>query len=310
LDLKNRAQEVKTMTGKLGLGVYILLLLILMVQPATGQGPLTAADWQAVDGPYGGSVAALAISPAYTVDHTAFAGFRGQGVYQTDDGGLSWQATDSVGWVVVDLALSPAYAGDQTLFALTGFSFAGFTLYHSTDDGQSWQASTTPTTVPAASKVIVSPQFASDQSLYLLTANSTPPYYSTDGGVTLTSTNWFSGQIVTELAFSPDYAVDQTLFALVKDDGVYRSTNGGANWDPTGLTGNIRALAISPNFTNDQTLLIVDSTGQLQRSTNSGSSATPLPQSLSAAGDLTLRFSPSYASDQLILAASSLDPGP
>src|SRR3990172_6817180 len=128
----------------------LTLLLALMLLTGSAEGlpsRATATDtWSPVNGPTGGSVSALAISPDYAYDHTAYAGLRGKGIYRTDDGGLSWKLTSPDDWVIVDLAISPAYATDQALFAVTGFGTTGYTVYRSTDAGGTWQA---PTMAPS-----------------------------------------------------------------------------------------------------------------------------------------------------------------
>ena len=71
------------------------------------------------------NVRALAVSPEFEVDATAFAGtngFLGHGVYRSTDGGLSWQgATQGLtNTSVFALAISPDFATDRTIFAGTG----------------------------------------------------------------------------------------------------------------------------------------------------------------------------------------------
>ena len=106
-----------------------------------GISPSSAAPqaWQLLDGPRGGSVAALALSPDYANDRTVFAGLRGRGIYRSIDGGETWQPSGLSDQVIVDLAISPAYATDHTLFAAAGLSPAGFNIYRSTDGGATWQ---------------------------------------------------------------------------------------------------------------------------------------------------------------------------
>ena len=64
------------------------------------------------------NITSLAVSPAYTTDHTVFAGTN-EGVYESTSGGASWSAMNTgltnVG--VNSVAVSPAYATDHTLFA-------------------------------------------------------------------------------------------------------------------------------------------------------------------------------------------------
>lgn len=267
--------------------------------------------WQPVPGPYGGSVAALALSPHYPADHVVFAGLRGHGVYRTDDGGDSWYRVGPPDWVVVALAISPDYATDRTLFAATGLHTAGFHIHRSTDEGASWQEVTPVwTNPPNPLRFAISPDYAADRTLYVL--GGLDIYVSTDGGDTfVVAGGWFATHNVAGLAFSPDYATDRTLFALVREEGLYRSTDGGATWNATGLTGSLSAFATSPNYTYDQTLIAASrATGQVYISTDGGDTWASAEVTLGTGGQHTLLFSPTFATDRVILAASSTDPGP
>lgn len=301
------------MNHKLILGVLLLLVLALtapLTTAATTPTLLQATnEWQPLPGPYGGSVAALAISPSYTTDLTTFAGLRGQGVYRTYSDVADWQSI-SPPWHVVDLAISPDYVNDKTLLALSGLWTTGYTVHRSTDRGDTWQ-NATPGTFSDALGLSISPNFANDQTLYLYASSGAPSHISTDGGATFTPLGgWWATHGVNALVFSPNFAADQTLFALVPFEGLYQSSNGGVDWTLTSLTGSYKALALSPNFANDQIIIATDTNGQLHRSDNGGISWTTPPLILNSSGQHTLRFSPTFTSDQVILAASSADPGP
>ena len=269
-----------------------------------------ALTWQPVAGPYGGSVAALAISPHYATDHTFFAGLRGHGVYRTDDSSNSWRRASPPDWVVVALAISPDYATDEILFAATGLPTTGFHVYRSTDEGNSWQEVTPAWSSPPNAPVLaVSPDFATDRTLYVLGGLDT--YVSTDGGVTFVEAGgWLAAHNVVTLAFSPAYATDRTLFALVRNEGLYKSTDGGTTWNPTGLSGDLSTFAVSPDYANDRMLIAANrATGVLTISTDGGNTWTPAGVTLGTGGQHTLLFSPTFGSDRIILVASSTDPG-
>jgi photosystem II stability/assembly factor-like uncharacterized protein len=294
--------------------VFLLTLsLLLLFSPlATPVARAQAGPWQPVSGPYGGSVAALALSPNYAVDHTVYAGLRGQGVYRTVDGGDSWRVVGPGNWVVVDLALSPDPA-DPTLFATAGLWTSGYSVYRSPDGGDSWEDITPAwSALPHPPALAVSPHFATDETLYLLGGLQT--YRSTDGGDTFAELGgWFEGREVTDLAFSPAYAADQTLFALVAGEGLYRSVDGGTDWDycgPAGLSGGLSAFAVSPDLENDGMLVALSAEGgRLYTSGDGGDTWSPGSLILDAAGQHTLLFSPTFADDRILLAASSADPG-
>ncbi len=295
------------------LSAFILVLCVASI----GIPPSSAAPqaWQLLDGPRGGSVAALAMSPDYANDRTVFAGLRGRGVYRSIDGGDTWQPSGLSDQVIVDLAISPAYATDHMLFAAAGLSPAGFNIYRSTDGGATWQ---TPFVTPYAYGfkpligLSISPDFASDHTLYAL--NGAETYKSSDGGLVYSkASGWFASHTITNLVLSPAVNVDHTLFAAVKDDQLYKSIDGGAHWNPAGLGGDVMALALSPNYPGDHTLAVVvrapnayGSVGHLRVSHDAGASwndNTPWP--LDYPGQTRLLFSPTFVHDQLILASSS-----
>ncbi|MCB9420430.1 MAG: hypothetical protein H6667_11540 [Ardenticatenaceae bacterium] len=300
------------MNHKLIWGVLLLLVLAVTFPTTTAEianaSWQSTTEWQPLGGPYGGSAAALAISPGYTTDHTLFAGLRGQGIYRAYSDVDNWQAI-SPPWHVVDLAISPDYVNDKTLFALSGLWTTGYTVHRSTDRGNTWQTAS-PATFSDALGLAISPNFTNDHTLYLY-SSSTPGYISSDGGATFNPlSGWFTTHQANFLTFSPDFANDHTLFALVPFEGLYQSTDGGTVWALTSLTGSYTTLAVSPNFASDQILIATDTIGQLHRSADGGTTWTTPPLILGAGGQHTLRFSPTFATDQVILAASSTDPGP
>jgi photosystem II stability/assembly factor-like uncharacterized protein len=303
---------------RFGLGLLMFALcLMLRGQP---NALADAAAWQPLAGPAGGSVAALVLSPDYANDRTVFAGLRDGGIYHSIDGGETWQPAGLSDQVIVDLAISPAYATDHTLFAATGLSPAGFNIYRSTDGGATWLA---PYGTPydygfkPLIGLSISPDFANDHTLYAL--NGVETYQSSDGGLAyFKAGSWFASHSVTQLVLSPGYGVDHTLFAAAQDDQLYKSIDGGAHWNPTGLGGDAMALALSPNYPGDRTLAVVvrapnayGSVGRLRVSNDDGATWNDnAPWPLDYPGQARLSFSPTFVNDHLILASSSGTAGP
>jgi len=238
--------------------------------------------WAAVAGkegmaqPYEVDVNALAVSPDYARDRTVYAGSAAAGVFLSTDGGLHWQETGFPARGndpdLFHLALSPDYPQDRTLFAT-----AGWRPYRSTDGGDTWQVlgQGLPAVFPI-SALAVSPAYAQDRTVYA-GGNYLDPriFVSTDGGE-----SWQpSGQGLPEsstgvdaIALSPGCATDRTAYAWVKDQGLYRSTDGGASWEQVFEEEWwwVQSLALSPRFPTDGTLFAGVLFGQLYQSLDGG----------------------------------------
>jgi DNA-binding beta-propeller fold protein YncE/photosystem II stability/assembly factor-like uncharacterized protein len=277
--------------------------------------------WAAVVGkggmvqPYEVDVSALAISPDYARDRTIYAGSTAAGVFLSTNGGLHWQETGFPARGsdpdLFHLALSPDYPQDRTLFAT-----AGWRPYRSTDGGNSWQAlgRGLPAVFPI-SALAVSPAYGQDRTVYA-GGNYLDPriFVSTDGGE-----SWQpSGQGLPEsssgidaLAFSPGYAMDRTVYAWLKNQGLYRSTDGGASWEQVFEEEgwSVQSLALSPRFPTDGMLFVGALFGQLHQSLDGGLTWQDLSAGLPA-GTIWVRalaLSPDFESDGTLFAG--LDEG-
>ena len=268
--------------------------------------------WHTLPGPSGGSIADIVLSPAYPSPETLFAGLRGQGVYRSDDGAYSWQTTGSGDWIVRDLAISPDFATDETLFALAGVWPTGYTVRRTADGGQTWQASSSPTSFAAGRRLVISPDFTNDHLVYLVTGVANSTFVSTDSGDTFTQVGgWFTTHHVNELAFSPAFATDHTIFSLVANDGIYRSTDSGSSWLPVEISRAYTALAVSPNYAVDDTITAVATTGTIYTSPDDGATWNPgTGVTLGTGGETSIAYSPTFGIDQVIMAASSTDASP
>jgi len=100
--------------------------------------------------------------------------------------------------------------------------------------------------------------------------------YVSEGGQTPTRTA-FEGQPVFNVAISPDWPNDPTVFAIVVHDAWYRSDDGGVNWtrlDPP-TADVVKSISVSPDFATDGTVAIVGYNGGWL-STDRGGSWTPI----------------------------------
>ena len=113
---------------------------------------------------------------------------------------------------------------------------------------------------------------------------------------------------VTKIAFSPDFANDNTIF-FASDDGLFKSTDGGVVFASVSasLLGTPIAVAVSPDFALDSTLIVatqddVTVTPRLYRSTNGGTDWTLVlePPNGRIFTPNCLSFSPDFANDDTI----------
>jgi YVTN family beta-propeller protein len=205
-----------------------------------------AGDGWRSGGPFGGIAQALALSPDFASDGLAFAGgwrdgpngmTGGYGIVKTTDRGATWAPvfTDPP-WTqlaVLDLALSPGFTADGMAFAATDSG-----LLRTRNRGATWErlagelpAAGNDPTADDVSRVYLAPNFAAEGTILALFANG-GLFISRDRGDT-----WASAPVVAvaAAAFSPDYATNGRLFAVVSGGGsvglrLTRSTDRGASW--------------------------------------------------------------------------------
>jgi hypothetical protein len=272
--------------------------------------------WAAVVGkggmvqPYEVDVNALAISPDYAQDRTIYAGSTAAGVFLSTNGGLHWQ---EMGFPargsdpdLFHLILSSDYPQDRTLFAT-----AGWRPYRSTDGGNTWQAlgRGLPAVFPI-SALAISPAYGQDRTVYA-GGNYLDPriFVSTNGGESWQA----SGQGLPEsssgvdaIAFSPGYATDHTVYVWLKNQGLYRSTDGSASWEQVFKEErwSVQSLVLSPRFPTDGMLFVGALFGQLHQSLGGGFTWQDLSEGLPA-GTVWVRalaLSPDFEKDGTLFA--------
>jgi photosystem II stability/assembly factor-like uncharacterized protein len=257
------------------------------------------------------SIRNLAISPNYQQDGTIAISTLFQGVYISRDRGNTWTPFNhglgsdrllkqNLIAEAGDLFFSPNYRLDKTLLASTWGGVAS-------NQGKFWQQLRVPKSFRRDSYMVVSPNYHSDKTVYLVTLPG-KILKSTNGGKKFTNV----GEIGTQAAFipsfaiSPNFAADQTLYMGNFSGGIYKSVDAGATWQTinNGLSvkDNYAKLAISPNYQTDQTLLAGTSQGLLI-SQDAGTSWRKLPGA-AYGGDSyieNIAISPNYQSDLTFL---------
>jgi len=192
--------------------------------------------WEQGDNTEGLAVYALASHPGSS---RVYAGLWSpmEGFYVAESGKNTWQNFSVIPNRVASLAIDPV---NPATTAYAGTLEDG--IRRSPDGGLSWPA------VGLADEEVWSLAIAStDPSIYAYAGTAGEIYTSTNG------INWnLAGG--TEVGTEKFYALvvhpqdSRTAYVGTKGKGVYRTTNGGANWTQRGLPSmTVRALALHPN---------------------------------------------------------------
>jgi photosystem II stability/assembly factor-like uncharacterized protein len=170
----------------------------------------------------------------------------------------------------------------------------------------------TPLTEPVR-HLLVSPAWPHDKTLFGLWGNypfGNPLYndgglyISNDGGKTWAQPRGGlrgGPEQFSDLIVSPTYGSDHTIFAVVPRLGIFKSTDGGQLWQPSGvgLPSTHASLLLSPGFEHDQTVFA--GIGEADyRSTDGGDTWQPLDLQLRA-----IALSPEFDEDHTLIGAVS-----
>ncbi|MEJ2749568.1 MAG: hypothetical protein P8183_16930, partial [Anaerolineae bacterium] len=273
----------------------------------------------------------LRFSPTFAADQVILAASSSDpGPYRSEDGGLTWTEAGwydpamsfrdgMIGGSVFDLALAPNQDWSGTVYAATSIGVA-----RSAHSGNDWDQRNRGLALLTVRSIAAAP----GNPAILLAGTSfhenmrfdtgTPGEY--DGSLQYSNDGGYNWKAVSErldrvqaVAFSPDFANDETAFAAAgmigqhgyADGGVYRSTDGGKNWNE--VLGNlaVSALAVSPNFANDQTVWTAVSNYStslgIYRSQDGGDTWNPLASGINAQSIVP---SPNFAIDQTLFAGT------
>lgn len=168
---------------------------------------------------------------------------------------------------VTAVAVSPDLEGQALVIAAVS---GGFLL--SSDDGESWGSVTLPAPLPSITCIGISPQFATDGTIFAGTLED-GVLCSYNRGIDWVA--WNFGLIdlsVLGIAVSPDFGTDGTL-VIAAETGVFLSTNGGRGWSETQLTASfdmVLSVAFSHNYASDGVLFAGTASSGLFATNNRG----------------------------------------
>lgn len=227
--------------------------------------------WRPANYGMGGSMASsvtdLALSPAYGSDGTLFVArsisvSRGGALYRSTDRGDSWEWLVSAGYIG-QVELSPAFATDRRVFMV-----ADQHLVISMDGGATWSTPTFWTDAHTARLLAISPNYVTDQTLYVV---GNHVYLSHDGGLTWTAATSpppiVDGVVAWQpfrLAIDADGALYLAIYrydpaeSYARHDQVWTSHDGGDTWSQVASAPDlpISALAVGPGSTGGELLYI------------------------------------------------------
>jgi photosystem II stability/assembly factor-like uncharacterized protein len=113
-----------------------------------------------------------------------------------------------------------------------------------------------------------------------------------------------------DIAISPDYFLDQTIYVLDNMERLYISETGGTNWtllyeaiDPSNPAMAVRDIVLSPNFKNDDAIVLLHKDGTAIFSNDRGQNWFRFPVPDGTAG---IVFSPKLMEDYKIFAITGV----
>lgn len=281
----------------------------------SGDGIFRSADdsaiWRFLD-PASSQENALAVSPQFSQDRAVVAGLGNiflsapsDSVRLSSDGGLTWRSPQQpVDGHVVALGMSSAFREDQAVYAAVYDTYSA-RLLRSLDGGEHWSDVTHPArghTYSYIREIVLSPYFATDQTLFALVSVDNALWRSTDGGMSWSRADGplgaSMGNTLHDVAAVPlsgrtTGLIVATQYALVI------TFDGGEIWYLVSAQA-FTHIAVPSDFGSSLTLFGVDPDGVLRRSEDLGTSWQNV---LGGIGEVAV--SPAYPQDGTVYARGS-----
>jgi len=189
---------------------------------------------------------------------TLYAGTQATGIFKSVDHGQSWQrlSPDLLGITIDAITIDPR---SSSIIYAAGVGGSGF--YKSSDAGATWSS---PSFLPSSYAIAIDPSMT--DVLYVATNRGVSR--STNGGASFTSVSKGlpSSGGVTALAIDPVNTMN--LYAGPRGSGVYKTTDGGANW--TKKSPDLNVVSIVVDRTNPANVFITTDGSGIFRSTDGG----------------------------------------
>ena len=154
-----------------------------------------------------------------------FVSGTGGGLYRLSPTASAWTQILDASITVTSMAVSPDFFSDQTL--LVGDQNGNLLI--SVDAGSTFSTLTLSIGAGLASEIEFAEDYAVSGEVFIGTTAGL--YASSDSLASLTKMPSVGDSWVSALALSPDYRNDATIFLTTPSFGVFKSTDGGLNWN-------------------------------------------------------------------------------
>ncbi|MCX6083346.1 MAG: stalk domain-containing protein, partial [Caldiserica bacterium] len=288
------------------LGVLLLLSVVISALPVVPDASAASYEFSPVNGPYGGSIRSIAVSPSFAEDGRVAVG-TSNGLYMSRDRGVTFSVVrnglQSRSQSITGAAYSPDFARDRLALVSTEDG-----LYRSDDGGARFDYSNKGLGGDAyVNAVVPSPTLTEDSTVFASTYLSGAWVSRNAGRSWVVCAAELKNQNVVGMAVSPSFRADHTILFGVETAadvaGAWISTDSGVSAHALSIlsenTGN--ALAFSPAFAADHTFAVGVGADGVFVTTDAGATFTR-----SYRGTVTsLLFSPLYPTTRELFIGTS-----